>query len=111
MSRRRRMSAVGYVLRDDFTDTRSPGSVHLTPCTPGPGTRYVPVDTQNIVRVQGGVLDTTTGVGTASADPTRTFTAVTRTPGRMLVVRFKTPSATGSTTGCSIGWFTSQSPS
>jgi hypothetical protein len=110
MSRRRRMSAVGYVLRDDFTDTRSPGSVHLTPCTPGPGIRYVPVDTQNIVRVQGGVLDTTTGVGTAYRDPTRTFTAVTRTPGRMLVVRFKTPSATGSTTGCSIGWFTSQSP-
>lgn len=94
---------VKYLLRDDFTDTRSAGSVNGTAATPGPGTRTV-VDTNSIMPISGGALVVN---GTPAANDRYVLDGVTRTAGRVLVVKFPAVTQPGATAGSTrVGWST-----
>lgn len=82
-------SAITWLLRDDFTDTRAAGSVDGTPATPGPGTRSV-LDTGNHLFVGGGLLDTD-GTCVSTSDPSNSYDdIIARTAGRFVVMKCNT---------------------
>jgi len=69
-----------YLLRDDFSGTRAAGSVHGTPATLGPGTRYV-TDTGSKLSVTGGKA--VSAARTGAADPLFGYSdPIARVPGR-----------------------------
>jgi len=83
---------IRWLLRDEFTDTRSAGNVNGTPATPGPGTRTV-VDANSKLTVGAGVLNFATG-GTGAGDPSLWWGVQAREAGRLLIVS-TIPASTG----------------
>lgn len=82
---------VRYLIRDDFTDTKSAGSVNGTPATPGPGTRTV-IDTNSKLSIGSGALNIATG-GLAGGDPGLYYAIQTRLLGRLYIASI-TPGTT-----------------
>ncbi len=85
----RSKSGITYLLRDEFATAIAAGSVNGTAATPGPGTRTV-VDTANKLSITGGALSMAPHTTPAWDDPAIGFSAVTRVPGRGMVLDYTT---------------------
>ena len=91
----------GWLLRDEFTDTRAAGAVNGTAATPGPGTRVV-TDTGNNMTVSAGACQMVAS-NILWGDPGLWYGAFARTAGRCLIAHWN-PSAVLPGGGYTIGW-------
>lgn len=93
---------VTRLLDDQFTDTVAAGSVNLTSCTPGPGTRYVDADSGNKLSIGSGRM-LMNGIVSVGNDPRMHFDAQTRAQGLAFAFDVFCPSLTDA---LMFGWMT-----
>lgn len=82
-----------YYLNDTFTTARSAGAVNATAAEPGPGTRTITA-TSDTFSISSGSLQM--DGYTSNGDPRMGYSsAITRTPGRILIGHFSAPGSLG----------------
>jgi hypothetical protein len=85
-----------YLLRDEFTDTLSAGSVNGTPAVPGPGGARLVVDAENKLSLSGGNAVFSGGkITPAYGDPGLWYGGISRIAGRLIAAKMTRNSGTG----------------